>query len=45
VLSAGAEAAADVCGEEIAHALVEENPRAIISGQKLPFFPTPMHKR
>jgi protein-tyrosine phosphatase len=44
VLSAGAQEAAKVCGEEIAHALVEENPRAIISGQSLPFFPRPVHR-
>ncbi len=44
VLSVGAEAAAKVCGEEIAHALVEENPRAIVSGQSLPFFPRPAHR-
>jgi len=45
LLSPGAEEAAKICGDEIAHALVEENPRAIISGKSLPFFPRPVHRR
>jgi len=41
VLSTGRDAAAEICGEEIADALVEGNPRAIISNQALPYFPRP----
>jgi hypothetical protein len=44
VLSRGVEAAPQICGPEIAQAFVEENPRAIISGQTLPYFPRPMKK-
>jgi len=42
VLSTARDAAAQVYGEEVAHALVEANPRAIIDSQPLPFFPQPM---
>jgi protein-tyrosine phosphatase len=42
ILSTAREAAAEVCGEEIAEALVEANPRAIISNQPLPYFPRPL---
>jgi protein-tyrosine phosphatase len=42
VLSTSRDAAAEVCGEEIAEALVEANPRAIISNQPLPYFPRPV---
>ncbi len=42
VLSTAREAAADICGEEIAEALVEGNPRAIINSQPLPYFPRPV---
>jgi protein-tyrosine phosphatase len=41
ILSAGRDAAAQICGEEVAHALVEANPRAIIENQPLPYFPRP----
>ena len=44
ILSHGVEAAAQVCGAEIAQALVNQNPRAIISGQSLPYFPRPMNR-
>jgi protein-tyrosine phosphatase len=44
VLSTARDAAAEVCGEEVARTLVEDNPRAIISGQPLPYFPDPMTK-
>ena len=44
LLSSGVAAAAQICGPEIAQALVEENPRAIISGQSLPYFPRPMKR-
>jgi len=42
VLSRSRDAAADICGEEVAEALVEANPRAIIENQPLPFFPRPL---
>ena len=42
ILSIAREAAAEICGEEIADALVEANPRAIIENQPLPYFPRPM---
>lgn len=44
VLSTAREAVADICGEEVARALVEDNPRAIVSGQPLPYFPDPVTK-
>ena len=44
VLSTSRDAAAEICGEEVARALVEGNPRAIISGQPLPYFPDPVTK-
>ena len=42
VLSTARDAAADISGEEVADALVEHNPRAIISDQPLPHFPRPV---
>ncbi len=42
ILSTSRDAAAEICGEEIAEVLVEANPRAIISNQALPYFPRPM---
>ena len=42
VLSTARDAAAAICGEEIAEALVEANPRAIITDQPLPYFPEPV---
>jgi len=42
VLSTSRDAAAEICGEEIAEALVEANPQAIISNQPLPYFPRPV---
>ena len=44
VLSAGRTAAAELCGQDIARALVEDNPLAIISGKPLPYFPEPVRK-
>ncbi len=41
VLSTSRKAAAEICGEEIAEALVEANPRAIINDQPLPYAPRP----
>ena len=42
VLSPARDAAAEICGEEIADALVEANPRAILESQPLPYFPRPV---
>jgi protein-tyrosine phosphatase len=42
VLSTAREAAAEICGEEVADALVEANPAAIIHSQPLPYFPRPV---
>src|SRR5277367_4169268 len=39
VLSTSRDAAAEICGEEIAEALVEQNPRAIVESQDLPYSP------
>ena len=41
VLSTAREAAAKLCGEDVAAALVEGNPGAIIGNQPLPYFPRP----
>jgi len=41
ILSRARAAAAEICGDEIADALVEANPRAIISNEPLPYFPRP----
>jgi protein-tyrosine phosphatase len=41
VLSAAREAAQETCSADVAKALVDDNPRAIISGQALPYFPSP----
>jgi protein-tyrosine phosphatase len=44
VLSVARDEAAEVCGEEIARMLVDDNPRAIIGGKPLPYFPDPVMK-
>lgn len=44
ILSAARDMAAGICGTEIANALVEENPRAIVSGLPLPYTPKPVLK-
>ena len=44
VLSTARDAAAEICGDEVARALVDGNPRAIVSGQPLPYFPSPVMK-
>src|ERR1035438_3892388 len=41
ILSTAREAAAAICGKDVAEALVETNPRAIITNQTLPYFPQP----
>jgi protein-tyrosine phosphatase len=45
VLSAGRKEAAQMCGEDVAQALVEDNPRAVINGKPLPYFPDPVTKK
>jgi protein-tyrosine phosphatase len=42
VLSASRAAAAEIYGEEVAQALVEANPQAIIQSLPLPYFPKPV---
>jgi protein-tyrosine phosphatase len=42
VLSTARDAAAEMCGEEVADALVEHNPRAILANEPLPYFPRPV---
>lgn len=42
VLSTARDAAAAVCGDDVAEALVEANPRAIVTNQPLPYFPEPL---
>jgi protein-tyrosine phosphatase len=42
ILSTAREAVSEICGEEIARAMVEGNPRAIITNQMLPYFPRPV---
>ena len=41
ILSRAREATQELCGAKIASALVEENPRAMLLGQPLPYQPTP----
>ena len=42
VLSTARDAAAEICGGDVAEAMVEANPRAIITNQPLPYFPRPV---
>jgi protein-tyrosine phosphatase len=42
VLSTARDAAADICGLDVAEALVEGNPRAIVEALPLPYFPRPV---
>ena len=44
ILSQARAAAAEIAGEEVARALIEENPRAILCGQQLPYSPKPALK-
>jgi len=39
ILSAGRDAAAKLCGQDVARALVDDNPRAIVSGEMVPYVP------
>ncbi len=43
-LSAAREAAEEFCDAKVAKALVDDNPRAIVNGQPLPYFPNPVMK-
>lgn len=42
ILSTARDAVAEICDDEVAEALVEGNPRAIIENKPLPFFPQPV---
>ncbi len=42
VLSPAREAAEETCNADVAKALVDDNPRAIIGGRALPYFPNPV---
>jgi protein-tyrosine phosphatase len=42
ILSTARDAAAEICGQEVAQALVESNPQAILNSQPLPYFPRPV---
>jgi protein-tyrosine phosphatase len=42
ILSTARAAAAEICGHEVAEALVESNPQAILNSQPLPYFPRPV---
>lgn len=42
ILSTARDAAEQICGEEVANALVEGNPQAIVDNQPLPYFPRPV---
>ena len=44
LLSEARAAAAEIAGDEVAQALLEENPRAILAGQPLPYSPKPVLK-
>ncbi len=44
LLSAARNIAEELCGADIARTLVDDNPRAIVSGQPLPYFPDPVMK-
>jgi protein-tyrosine phosphatase len=41
ILSRARDAAADIVGSEVAEALVDANPSAILNNQPLPYFPRP----
>ena len=42
ILSTAREASAEICGDEVADALVEANPAAILRSEPLPYFPRPL---
>ncbi len=41
ILSRGYEAASKICGEDVARILVDDNPRAVIAGETIPYWPRP----
>jgi protein-tyrosine phosphatase len=43
-LSMARDAVAECYGAELARLLVEDNPRAVVEGQPLPYFPKPVMK-
>ncbi len=43
-LSEARDAVSEICGADVARALVNDNPRAIVSGEPLPYFPKPLVK-
>lgn len=43
-LSAARDKVAKLCGHDVAQALVDDNPRAVISDKPLPYFPNPVMK-
>jgi protein-tyrosine phosphatase len=45
VMSQAREAVAELYGNDVSRALTTENPRAVVSGQLLPYFPQPVTKR
>jgi protein-tyrosine phosphatase len=42
ILSTARDAAAQICGAEVAEVMVEANPRAIVTNQTLPYTPRPV---
>lgn len=42
LLSAGRDKISELYGEDLANALVDANPRAVVNGQPLPYFPNPV---
>ena len=44
LLSAARKEIEETCGPEVAQALVDANPRAIVNAQPLPYFPDPVNK-
>ena len=44
ILSTARDLATQICGKDIAHSLVEENPRAMLTGQPWPYSPKPALK-
>jgi protein-tyrosine phosphatase len=42
VLSTARDAAAEICGAEVAEAMVQANPHAIVNNEPLPYFPRPL---
>lgn len=45
ILSAARKEVTEMCGGDVAHALVDSNPRAVISGLPLPYFPNPVVRK